>query len=159
MNKTKDIAIRDALLDFCKTLRWTNPQAVTLTLRLARLVGPSWAPLTRLDAQQNLRHFLNVLHKKLGSRGLPKQAQLHCVPIFEGHDTVRPHLHLMLDRPNCIDAAEYAALIRHEWARTFWGHREVSVEPCHDDSGWLGYISKLRTKKEYADAIDWTNFR
>ncbi|MBC7832598.1 MAG: hypothetical protein H7Y62_11330 [Hyphomicrobium sp.] len=159
MNKKDAIEIRDAFRDFCTRKDWTNPQAITLTLRLSRLIDGAWFRLSQVDAQQNLRHLRNVIHKRLGAYGYPKRAQLQCVPIFEGREGVRPHIHLMMDRPHCIAADEFADLIRFEWGRTFWGHEKVTIEPCHDAAGWLAYISKLRTKAEYADAIDWTNFR
>ena len=159
MDKNHAIEIRDALRDFCSSKDWTNPQAVTLTLRLSRLIDGVWFRLSQVDAQQNLRHLLNVLHKKLRAYGFPKRAQLQCVPIFEGHEGVRPHIHLMLDRPPCIEAGEYAELIRFEWARTFWGHEKLLSSRVTMMLDWLAYISKLRTKAEYADAIDWTNFR
>jgi hypothetical protein len=128
-------------------------------LKISRIVDGVWLRLTQIEAQQNLRHLLNVLHKQLGRYGFPKQATLQCVPIIEGRDGVRPHIHLMLDKPDCIGVDEYAALIQRLWAGTYWGHEKVTVEPCHDDAGWLSYISKLRTKETYADAIDWTNFK
>lgn len=159
MDKKHDNAIRDALLDFCRKKKWTNPQAVTLTLKLARQVGTTWVRLTEIDAQRNLRHVLNVLRKKLRRYGFPKTAELQCVPVLEGTDVVRPHFHLMLDRPACIEPEEYAALIAYEWSRTHWGHQLTKVEPCHNEIGWLNYISKSRTKSDYAAAIDWTNFR
>lgn len=158
MAKTKDVALRSEFIKFCRTKIWTNPQAVTLTFKQGRQAGLIWVRLTRDAAQQNLRHFRNVIRKRLGRHGFPKSAQLGCVPVFEGTDLVRTHVHLMLDRPNCIQSEEYAAMIEREWQRTRWGYRLVTVEPCYDDDGWLSYISKLRTKEEFADAIDWTNF-
>jgi hypothetical protein len=158
MNNTNAAALREALLQLCYQKPWTNPQAVTLTLKLARAVDQILVPLTVLDAQQNLRHFLNVMHKKLRPYGITKRTRLQCVPIFEGHSTVRKHIHLMIDRPHTIGDEDYATLIECEWRRTVWGHQKVTVEPCYDCCGWLRYISKVRSKQQYADAIDWTNF-
>ena len=109
--------------------------------------GADWVRLTRDEAQQNLRHFRNVIHKQLRRYGFPKRAPLRCVPVFEGTDIVRTHVHLMLDRPDCIQSDEYAKIIQREWQRTFWGHRLVTVELCHDNDGWLFYISKLQPRK------------
>jgi hypothetical protein len=158
LNKTHTIELRESLLEFCRSKNWISPQAVTLTLRTSRPAGTVWVKLTAADAQQNLRHFLNVVHKKLAAYGFPKRAELQCVPIFEGDDAVRPHFHLMLDRPACIEAAEYADLLERAWSRTYWGHQRTEIKPCDDEDGWLDYISKLRTKSDYAAAIDWTNF-
>ena len=158
MNKKDAIEIRDALRYFCARKDWTNPQAITLTLRLSRLIDGVWFRLSQMDAQQNLRHLLNVLHKKLGTYGFQSVRSSNACPSLKGAK-VFVYIHLMLERPPCINADEYAELIRFEWARTFWGHEKITIEPCHDDAGWLAYMSKLRTKEEYADAIDWTNFR
>ena len=159
MDLKQATTIRQALLNFCQTKTWINPQAVTLTLRLARRKDGIRDPLTRSDAEKNLRHFLNVLHKKLGSYGFPKRGVLQRLPVVEGTATVRTHIHMMLDKPACIDAAAYAELIQQEWPRTDWGHELVTVEPCTSAEGWLAYITKLRSKADYADAIDWKNFR
>ena len=110
MSKHHTIELREALLEFCRSKNWNNPQAVTLTLRTSRPSGTVWVKLTEYEALQNLRHFLNVLHKKLAAYGFRKKAELQCLPIFED-DRVRPHLHLMLDRPECIEAAEDADLL------------------------------------------------
>jgi hypothetical protein len=157
LNQKHKIDLREALLEFCREKNWINPQAVTLTLRTSRLVGTVRVKLTAFEAQRNLRHFLKVVHKKLAPFGFPKKAVLQCLPIFED-DEVRPHLHLMLDRPACIEAAEYADLLQYEWSRTDWALERADIKPCDDDDGWLDYISKLRTKSDYAAAIDWTNF-
>jgi hypothetical protein len=159
MTRNDTTRLRANLIEFCNELDWKNPQAVTLTLKLARYVDGVRIKLTRQAAEQNLRHLKNVLRKKLVAFGFDKREVLHCVPIFEGNSTVREHIHLMLDRPKCIQVSEYADLIQREWARTVWGHGLVLVEPCYDQAGWLDYITKPRTKSDsYAVAIDWTNF-
>jgi hypothetical protein len=122
-------------------------------------VGGIWRRLTPWEAQQNLRHFLNVLRKQLVKHGLAKNARLQRVPIFEGRENKhRPHYHLMMDNPASIDTRTYRSIIQHAWRRTFWGHQRIAVDACHDDQGWLAYITKLRTKNSYADSIDWTNY-
>ena len=160
MDTKRTLAHRIALLDFCKSKTWTSPHAVTLTLKVGSQIGGAWHTLTQYEAQQNLRHWLNVLRKKLVRLGFAKDGELQRVPIFEGREhEVRPHYHLMLDKPDCIETPQYESLIRYEWQRTRWGHQRVTVDACYDEDGWLRYISKLRTKEQYADSIDWTNFR
>jgi hypothetical protein len=160
MESKRALAHRSALLDFCRSKTWTSPHAVTLTLKTRTLVGDIWQSLTQLEAQQNLTHWLNVVRKKLVRLGFSKHAALQRVPIFEGRQHQhRPHYHLMLDKPDCIETPEYETLIQHEWQRTRWGHQRVTVDACHDEDGWLNYITKLRTKEQYAASIDWTNFK
>jgi hypothetical protein len=161
MDSKRALAHRDVLRDYCKAKHWTSPHAVTLTLKTRTLVGSVWQTLTQLDAQQNLRHWLNVIRKKLVKRGFTKHAELQRVPIYEGGRTqgIRPHYHLVLDKPDCIQTPEYETLIQSEWARTRWGHHRVTVEACYDAAGSLDYITKLRTKEHYPDSIDWTNFK
>lgn len=160
MNSTDVAALRHAFLNFCKTKIWTNPQAVTLTLKVARRIDSGgWLRLSQTAAQQNLSHFLNVLRKGLWRRGFLEEPELQCIPIYEGCQDVRPHIHLVLDKPDGIGQEHYTALIHQEWSRTHWGHQLVTVEPCHNEEGWLTYIAKARTKADYGDAIDWMNFR
>ena len=160
MTKTHCIAFREAVLDFCKDKTWTNPQAITLTLKRRRQDGTVWVSIAEGDAQRNLTHFLNVIRRKLQRRyGFPKTAELQCIPVLEGTDDVRDHFHLMLDRPACIDQEAYSALIAEEWSRTDWGMPRLTIKPCFNEQGWVDYITKLRTKSDYAAAIDWTNFR
>jgi hypothetical protein len=129
MSREHNLVLRTAVLDFCRSRTWTNPHAVTLTLRQVALVGGHSRQLTPLDAQQNLRHFLNVLRKQLLKHGLSKNASLWCLPIFEGGDNqTRPHYHLMLDNPASIDTR--TPIIQHEWRRTLWGHQRVTVDTC-----------------------------
>lgn len=159
MRTKHDSILRAALLEYCKLKSWTKPHAVTLTLRDWRLEGDIWRRLTKPDAQQNLRHFLNVLQKQSARHGLTKTTKLQRVPVLEGEENKhRPHYHLMLDNPASIDTPTYRAIIQHAWQRTFWGHQRVTVDPCQDSQGWLAYITKLRTKESYADSIDWMNF-
>ena len=161
MDSKRTLAHRDVLRDYCKSKTWTSPHAVTLTLKTRTLVGEIWQSLTQLEAQQNLRHWLNVIRKKLVRLGFPKHAELQRVPIFEGDgaQAIRPHYHLLLDKPACIETPEFEALIQSEWARTRWGRQRVTVDACYDAAGPIDYITKLRTKENYADSIDWTNFR
>jgi hypothetical protein len=72
MDSKRALAHRTALLNFCRTKPWTSPHAVTLTLRTRILVGDVWQSLTQLKAQQNLRHWLNVIRKKLVRLGFSK---------------------------------------------------------------------------------------
>jgi hypothetical protein len=91
--------------------------------------------------------------------GFSKKADLRCVPVLEGTDEVRPHFHLMIDKPDCVTNEQFHALISHEWALTRWGHARVDIKSAHNTKGWLGYIFKLRSKADYAASIDWTNVR
>ena len=159
MTLKPDLRLRTTLLDFFKIRAWTNPHAVTLTLRQGTFVGGHWRRLTRLDAQQNLRHFRNVLDKQLLRHGLSKNAILFFLPIFEGRDNrTRPHNHLMLDVSASVDTQTLRSIIRHAWGRTDWGHKRITVDYCRNPQGWLEYITKLRSKENYADSIDWMNY-
>jgi hypothetical protein len=159
LSKTHDRALRDAALKFFKAKVWSDPFAVTLTLKNARREGEYWIGRKDGDAQRNLGHFLNVLRKKFERRGLSKTKGLQCVPVLEGNDDVREHLHLIIDKPACVGIEEFHALISAEWSRTHWGHARVDIRPCYDTEGCLKYYLKLCTKSDYAAAIDWTNVR
>ena len=144
--------------------QWRNAHAVTLTLKKAINVQDGYRKFNiRLDqtiAQDNLRRFLNILNNKtLGNRAKRYKQRIPAFPLFEGGagtDT-RPHYHLILDCPFAdYPPHSYAETIRLCWSKTLWGHREIDVQPQCDD-GWTDYITKLRSKYDISQSIDWNN--
>lgn len=159
MSKADDRKLRGAALEYFNTKEWSDPYAVTLTLKKTMRGREFWVQRREGDAQSNLRHFLNVLTKRLRRYGFSKSESLQCAPVLEGDDYTRPHFHLVIDKPHCVTREQFEALIYHEWPRTHWGHRRLTIEPCYDTAGCLSYFLKLRTKSDYGAAIDWTNVR
>jgi hypothetical protein len=149
--------IRKASLEFASSIRWECPFAVTLTFKTAYYADRIRVPLTGIDASQNLRHFLNLLNRAIYKKGeRRKGAAISCVAVREDNG-VRPHLHLCLDKPARLSNEQFCAFVTICWPRTRFGYAEVDIKPCTDLHGWLGYMTKYRTKSDYSDAIDWMN--
>ena len=151
-------AIRNAIHSVFDISKFRSPHAVTLTMKQARYIGGlCYIKLTETEASQNLRHFLNVVNRKVfGSGGVRKGERLNCYPVLEC-DSVRFHYHLCLDKPDALTIEGFTALIHKTWRRTNFGYKEVEVKPC--DAGWIPYMTKFQTKSDgYADAIDWINY-
>jgi hypothetical protein len=62
----------------------------------------------------------------------------------------------MIDLPVTATLAHVYPLFVAEWMKTQWGYGQVHIQPCHDD-GWLDYITKLRSKIDVGESIDWMN--
>lgn len=155
------LSIQQSLRDWIDISKWNDPHAVTLTMKQVRygVEGP-FRTLVRLDAEKasrNLRHFLNVVNRKLlGNLGRRQGLRIPVIPILEGTRTKHLHYHLMMDCPlrENRDGA-FEAILRSAWTSTDWGDCQVLVTPA--DSGWTHYITKTADKPVFADAIDWTN--
>jgi hypothetical protein len=131
---------------------------VTLTLKQCYCVNGVVVRLTPLEASQNLTHFLNVINRKsFGKVGVRKGKRVRCFPALEGDGkSVRFHYHLCLDKPEALTIEQFTALIHKTWLKTNFGYYQIDVRPC--DDGWISYMTKYRSKSEFADAIDWMNY-
>jgi len=140
---------------------WEAPFAATLTLKQRLNVHDGAdsrsVALTRNDASQNLRHFLNVLNRRVFKSSAQRHGlKVPVFPVLEGGNDTRLHYHLLIGcpRPELIDA--YPALLIRTWHMTQWGYNECEIKPA--DSGWITYMTKLRDKPDFASSIDWQNF-
>jgi len=149
-------AYRNATLSMFDITHCQNPRAVTLTLKPYIFSNNNFARLTTEAASRDLRHFLNVLSRKLLKRfDVRRGRRLTCFPVLEDK-YVNPHYHLMLDKPNGVSDELFEILVRSAWHKTTFGHSQVDIRPC--DLGWILYITKLRTKRDFIDSIDWENY-
>lgn len=145
--------LRAATKNFASRYQWDT--AVTLTLKQAVRVNGQFRGLDRIEASQALKHFLKVLERRLWPHASRNCCRLQTFPIYEGTSIHRPHYHLALLRPSHVCAERFAALIQEAWSKTTWGYSQNLVTTA--DVGWITYITKLRTKADYFDAIDWEN--
>ena len=149
-------------MSMCDISPWNDPFAVTLTARrVTRTCADSGTRhfVGREQYAQNLRHFLNVLNKRVyGNAAQRGMKRLRVIPVFEQHQSGRYHLHLAIDRPPHVDEPTFTSMISETWHKTSLGYRNIKVVP-HADSGWIGYILKRRSKNgPLTDAIDWASF-
>ena len=160
MNTPDHKHFRSELMQELRRLEWKHPCAVTLTLKLSISSAGIRTSLDEIKASENLRHFLNRLNCTVLGRGCKrKKLGLPCVAIYEGSTSVRPHYHLCIDRPENMSLDDFASAITAHWSETHWGYSEVDIQTCGHVTGWLGYITKPRSKSDYADSIDWINYQ
>lgn len=153
-------SIQHSLRQWVQLDRWTHPFAATLTLkqRIGGDGGVSSAAetLTPEIASRNLRHFLNVLNKRVyGTAAQRFGKRLPVFPVLEGGGGKRLHYHLAIDCPRDDLLEAFPAMIVTEWRKTLWGYDQSLVTPC--DAGWFTYMTKLRDKPDFASSIDWMN--
>ena len=141
---------------FFRDFNWTDPVAVTLTMKRGVCRHGTLIMANADDYSQNLHHFLNVLNKRV-YRGLARKGWVMSVASVRERGALdRVHYHLMIDRPPHLTFQQFACAIGSAWEATFWGHEKIDVSP---DGGarWINYMTKLRTKDSYDEAIDWHN--
>jgi hypothetical protein len=146
-------ACRDILESLFNTVPFQNPVAVTLTMK--KRAGALAAD--DIVASANLRLF----RVRLETRVLGRAAKVHgkrlrMVCVLELSADHRLHYHCIFERPYCCRFERFKAIIRDQWPKTDFGYHEVDVQD-RSDSGWTGYLLKLRQKPSLLDSIDWTN--
>ncbi len=152
---------QSAIRDWLYPCSWFNPFGVTLNLKQACVIeaanGRTSIQLTDQLAAQNLRHFLNRLGKcYLGNAARRHDKKLPIIPVLEGGNGQRLHYHLIIDLPHSVTLDEVYPLFISEWTKTQWGYGQVHIQPCLD-KGWLNYITKLKSKIDVGESIDWMN--
>ncbi len=114
--------------------------AVSLTLK--QQDGPT--PLSSIEAEKNLGHFLNRLNKKaFGNAASRHGRKIPVVPMLERTFSGRWHHHLALKNP-FPDLDTCRSDIEECWSKTRWGYKEIQVDPIYDIEGWVRYITKSR---------------
>ena len=120
------------------------------------VVNESTFWLTKIEASENLKHFLNLVNRAVyGKSGVRKKYRVNCLPALEDYN-VRPHYHLCLDKPERMTMEQFTLIIHQSWSKTYFGFKEIDVKIC--DGGWIGYMTKYKTKENFADSIDWLNY-
>src|SRR5688572_18793969 len=97
--------LREAILNYLREHRFEQPLAVTLTMKraIAKRGERHWIDETQ--CKQNLRHFLNVISQRLYRGAARRGRRLRCLSVLEYSDTVRPHYHLIVEKPKHMSAA------------------------------------------------------
>lgn len=155
MGYLSNVAMQSSLREWLKMDKWHSPFAVTLTLKQRLwLDGGASVALTPDLASRNLRHFLNLVNKRVyGSSAQRNGNRIRSVVALEGGHFKRLHYHLMLDCPRDELTMEFPAILTKAWVSTDWGYPQIDIQPC--DQGWLNYMTKLRDKADFASAFDW----
>lgn len=153
---------QSAFRAFAQIDHWRAPHAVTLTLKQGIVVSRGDADilvrLTTGEATQNYRHFINLLSSAVLGRAARRIGRrLNTISTIEGGYGRRLHIHAVIDCPRDDLLVVFPSMIIEAWRRTQWGHGQINIQ-SGADAGWINYISKLRDKPNYADAIDWENY-
>jgi hypothetical protein len=145
--------LRSAFLEFLRSIRWTSPVAVTLTLKQMA----DGKPIDDASASRTFRQFLNRLNRALfGSAARRFRKSVTVVPVLEHGPDTRFHFHAAIDRPEHLTDAQFELLVTDAWTKTEFGYRRIDVRPIRDD-GWNLYLAKFDQKQDYALSIDWNN--
>ena len=163
MNYSKLKRYQSAFREFADISDWHSPHAFTLTMKQG--IRPPFEPasateyLTREKASQNFRHFMNLMNKRVfGKAASHHGKRLPVIPVIEGGSEKRLHYHGVIDCPRDDLIGLLPMIVRSTWAKTKWAWNEIDIQP-DADRGWINYISKTNDKPDYANAIDWENFK
>lgn len=158
MNNHRRLRLQKSIKEFVNRKEWENPLAVTLTFKKVTGYGSTYAVGSRDQYQQNLRHFLNVLNKRIYKNKANKGKSIRCFSVMEQDQSGRCHYHILIDLPQHIIWMGMAHFIAKRWPKTRWGYKQVDVQK--DTKGhWLDYMLKFRSKNEFDLSIDWENSR
>jgi maltooligosyltrehalose synthase len=154
----QNILLQQAVRDFVPLERFANPVAVTLTFKQTIFTYRYAIQIDEIQAKENVKNFINRLNAAVYGNAVKRfNKKVGCFPVVECDQTHRIHYHLLLDRPDRLDDAAFESAIRGAWLRTLWGNSQIAYEP-NANHGWVDYITKLRTKRDYAGSIDWENW-
>lgn len=145
MSKTPIDHLRSFLIENAQD----HDLAVSLTMKQQDFPNT----LNELEAEKNLRHFLNRLNKQaFGNAAVRHNRKIAVIPSLERSPSGRWHYHLSMKNPfpseaHCRRSVELC------WAKTRWGYDEIDVRPLFDPEGWVRYI----TKSQNVDGWDSVN--
>ena len=161
MKYSRDRLIQKALREWLDISYWKAPCSLTLTMKQYRHEQDGLRHVTRFlnpaVAEQNLRHFLNLLNRRLMTRSeFRKGRRLLVIPILEGGGRKRLHYHLTIDRPPNVTFGEFSEEIEREWSKTHWGDSRIYLQP-NATNGWVNYTTKTADKPVFSDSFDCAN--
>lgn len=153
--------IQSSFRQFANISQFVNPLAVTVTLKQGihtyNTITPTFVKVTPSLGNQNFRHFLNLLNRKVFGKKFSRHGQrLKVIPVLEGGPNTRLHYHFVIDRPPYLSIKTFSDHIQTCWTSTQWGHRQIDIQRVCDQ-GWINYISKSHGKTEFDQSFDWMN--
>ena len=154
----KKYQIKNEILQFLHTIRFENPTSITLTQKQL-IYGYNGYKfyIDNIRSSQNTKHFLNRLNQKIFKNSYRRYGQrLKSFVVMEGNNSIRHHIHLVLDRPHRLTYEEFTYLIFDSWSKTKFGYHHIDVQQMYSD-GWYEYLLKCRSKTNVLTDIDWEN--
>ena len=160
---------------------WGDALFVTLSNRISLKYenekGIGFKTITLNDTQQNLRHWYNLLNRKVYGKDFKnKKKGLRILPVTErtrnGDGKRRIHHHLIIEKPEHYDTESFYVQILLNWEKTRYGivsvkhydevrNKVVHIPVCnmqeiYDMQNLKEYVLKARTKLS-VDDIDIQN--
>ena len=150
---------RRKIYNYIKEIKFVDPYSVTLTEKKC-FVGFNktriW--LDPIKSSRNTKHFLNRINQSIFKNSFHRYGKrMKSFGVMEkSKKDNRPHVHLILEKPDRIDEIEFEKLINECWGKTNFGYEHTHVKQIYSD-GWLDYLLKDRTKTDLLTDIDWEN--
>ena len=150
---------RTKIYEFLSNVRFNEPLSVTLTEKkyfIGKDETKCWND--KIRSIQNTKHFLNRINQytfKNSFHRYGKRLKSFVVMEVSPH-TKRPHIHLILEKPNRLHFDEFKEVINECWSKTSFGYHHTDVRKIYSD-GWLDYLLKDRSKIDLMSDIDWEN--
>ena len=97
-------SFRQELIKFIQSIEWSNPFALTLTLK-QRVFNHS---LDLIQVTSTIRHFMNRLNRMIfGNASKRYNKKLKLFPVIEHGADKRFHIHAIIDCPNKITTDQF----------------------------------------------------
>ena len=127
----------------------------TLTLRNAIHTAEGWVRGTPEIYSATLRHFLNVLNRRVFKNLVKRGKRLRVMAKPETDESGRRHYHLVIEIPRSARFSDFRRMIITEWSKTDWGYHQTDVQQVYSD-GVYAYIAKYNRGIDCSD-LDWQN--
>ena len=146
--------------------KWNQPVRLDLNMRKgisgqrlqsnarSKYSGTGFLWVTREMAHQNVRHYLNLLNRRvlgLGSRAVGKGVHtFKCVPVVELSDGGRWHCHISLDLDHRLPFKEFKSEAIRQWFQTDLAYGKTYCTKMYD-TGYYGY--QMKFEREVDDFV------
>lgn len=142
---------QERIREFIDSFEFNRCLAVTLTMKKRS----SGQKLDQINAPNNLRHFLNVINRKVYKNKFTRyNKKLTIIPVLEWSYGIEWHYHLIIEIPETIPIADLKKIIRDAWLGSHFGNPSTRLEEIYNITGWIGYITKF--DHPYS-RVDWEN--
>ena len=130
---------------------FSGENTLGLTFSIKQNESGEW--LDKIKAQQNFRHFMNLLNTSAFGNGFRRyNKRIAVLPALETSYSGRLHYHAAIKSPRPDQQYWFEHEVRKLWLKTRWGYSEIHIHRSTDD-GWVRYITKLHN----SDEVDWEN--
>ena len=145
--------LRTTILNYLKTIIWSSPVALTLTLK-QKFQNHK---IDIIETSKNIKHFLNRLNRLLYGNAYKRFSNaVKIFPVIEYDVDKRFHVHAIIDKPDTIDEIKFYKAIKQSWSKTKFGYDHIHIQTITSD-GWISYLTKFAQKPDYDLSIDWMN--